>query len=59
MFVVEGELDLTLAGRTHEMSPGGYAYLPPGSDWQVRNHGETPVRFPLDLSVVDCYADAA
>jgi DNA polymerase-1 len=21
--------------------------------------GETPVRFPLDLSVVDCYADAA
>ncbi|GAB3373209.1 hypothetical protein GCM10027452_31720 [Micromonospora halotolerans] len=21
--------------------------------------GETPVRFPLDLSVVNCYADAA
>ena len=45
LFVVEGELDLKLAGRTHEMGPGGYAYIPPGSDWQVRNHGEGPVRF--------------
>ncbi len=45
LFVVEGGLDLKLAGRTHEMGPGGYAYIPPGSDWQVRNHGEGPVRF--------------
>ena len=45
LFVVEGELHLTLAGRTHEMRPGGYAYIPPGSDWQARNRGEAPVRF--------------
>ena len=45
LFVVEGELHLTLAGRTHEMRPGGYAYIPPGGDWKVRNHGEEPVRF--------------
>ena len=45
LFVVEGELDLTLAGRTHGMNPGGYAFIPPGSDWQVRNRGEAPVRF--------------
>lgn len=45
LFVVEGELALTLAGRNHAMSPGGYAYIPPGSGWQVRNRGEAPVRF--------------
>ncbi len=45
LFVVEGELDLTLAGKSHMMSPGGYAFVPPGSDWQVRNRGEAPVRF--------------
>ena len=45
LFVVEGELHLTLAGKTHEMRPGGYAYIPPGSDWQARNRGEAPVRF--------------
>lgn len=45
LFVVEGELDLTLAGRIHTMIPGGYAYIPPGSDWQVRNRGKEAVRF--------------
>jgi (S)-ureidoglycine aminohydrolase len=45
LFVVEGELDLTLAGRNHTMIPGGYAYLPPGSDWQVRNRSNGAVRF--------------
>lgn len=45
LFVVEGELDLTLAGKNHTMIPGGYAYIPPGSDWQVRNRGKGAVRF--------------
>lgn len=45
LFMVQGELDLTLAGRNHVMSPGGYAFIPPGSDWRVRNRGEVPVRF--------------
>lgn len=45
LFVVEGGLDLTLAGRVHEMNPGGYAFIPPGGDWQVRNRGGVPVRF--------------
>lgn len=45
LFVVEGELTLTLAGKTHVLVPGGYAFLPPGSDWQVRNAGQTSVRF--------------
>ncbi len=45
LFVVEGTLSLTLAGQDHAMAPGGYAYVPPGSDWQVRNAGAQEVRF--------------
>lgn len=45
LFIVEGELTLTLAGQTHRMAPGGYAFIPPGSDWQVRNEGSSAVRF--------------
>src|SRR5207244_8557946 len=29
LFVVEGELDLSIAGADHRLAPGGYAYLPP------------------------------
>ncbi|MBE0490587.1 MAG: (S)-ureidoglycine aminohydrolase, partial [Halomonas sp.] len=45
LFVVEGEMTLTLAGEHHAMTPGGYAFIPPGSDWQVKNEAEAPVRF--------------
>ncbi|WP_435102613.1 bifunctional allantoicase/(S)-ureidoglycine aminohydrolase [Arhodomonas sp. AD133] len=45
VFVVEGELSLTIAGQRHVMAPGGYAFIPPGSDWRVRNDSDAPVRF--------------
>ena len=45
LFVVEGEMTLTIAGEAHAMGPGGYAYLPPGCDWQLRNGSDAPVRF--------------
>ena len=45
LFVVEGELALTLAGNTHAMGPGGYAFIPPGSNWQARNRGKNPACF--------------
>ncbi|NRB54875.1 MAG: (S)-ureidoglycine aminohydrolase [Salinicola sp.] len=45
LFVVEGEMVLTIAGETHAMAPGGYAYLPPGCDWQLSNASDAPVRF--------------
>lgn len=44
-FVVEGELTVTLAGTTHLMRPGGYAYIPPASAWSVKNEGREAVRF--------------
>jgi len=45
LFVVEGELTLTLAGKAHKMLPGGYAFIPPDSDWSVLNCSDGPVRF--------------
>ena len=45
LFVLEGRLDLTLDGDEHIILPGGFAYLPPGVDWQVANTGREHVRF--------------
>ena len=45
LFIVDGELTLTIEGTPHVMGPGGYAYLPPDSGWQVKNSGDQPVRF--------------
>ena len=45
LFVVEGDITVTLAGEVHALAPGGYAYLPPGSGWTLRNSGAAPARF--------------
>jgi len=45
LFVVAGEASLTIAGTTHTLSPGGYAFLPPGSDWSLLNKSHEPTRF--------------
>jgi (S)-ureidoglycine aminohydrolase len=46
LFVVQGVVTLVLAGKTYEMTPGGYAFIPPASDWSIRNRGiEEPARF--------------
>lgn len=45
VFVVEGQLTVELDGDKHRMEPGGYAFLPPGSNWVARNEDSEPVRF--------------
>ena len=45
LFVVSGSMDLTIEGTEYHLEEGGYAYLPPKCDWQVKNNGEDPVRF--------------
>lgn len=45
LFVVEGQMSLDLAGQRHAMAAGGYAYLPPGARWTLRNDSLSPVRF--------------
>ncbi|PLP57851.1 (S)-ureidoglycine aminohydrolase [Mesorhizobium loti] len=45
LFVVEGEVTVTLGGKNHVMKPGGYAFLPPSSGWTLRNNGQATARF--------------
>jgi (S)-ureidoglycine aminohydrolase len=45
LFVTEGTPTLTIGGATHVLEPGGYAYLPAGSGWRLRNTGAVPARF--------------
>lgn len=39
LFLVQGGVTLTIAGETHEMTKGGYAYIPPNVAWSLRNNG--------------------
>lgn len=45
LFIVEGELTLTIAGKEHVLKEGGYAYLPPAEKWTAFNKSDEPVRF--------------
>ena len=45
LFVVEGQLVLSLNGQDHALTPGGYAFIPPGARWTVRNTSEQACRF--------------
>ncbi|HCP04899.1 MAG TPA: (S)-ureidoglycine aminohydrolase, partial [Pseudomonas sp.] len=45
LFVVEGEMTLILNGQQHLMKEGGYAFIPPSSDWQLHNNSGAVVRF--------------
>lgn len=42
LFVTGGTATLTLGEADHGLGPGGYAYLPPGSAWRLRNRGSEP-----------------
>ena len=45
LFVVEGEIALTIEGESHRLTSGGYAFLPPRCNWTLRNTGDGPARF--------------
>lgn len=36
IFVVEGNLSVTVSGSRHDLSVGGFAYLPAGQDWSLK-----------------------
>ncbi|MEM9356987.1 MAG: bifunctional allantoicase/(S)-ureidoglycine aminohydrolase [Pseudomonadota bacterium] len=44
-FVLEGELALEIAGQKHQLPHGGFAFIPAGQTYKVRNQGEEPARF--------------
>ena len=45
LFIVDGALTLTVNGSKHTLEPGGYAYIPPASDWSVTNAAGSATRF--------------
>lgn len=45
LFVMEGELTVRLRSDVHTMSSGGFAYIPPGVAWQVKNSASATARF--------------
>ncbi len=45
LFVVAGALSLTLEGEEHVLVPGGYAFVPAGAAWSVRNDGPETATF--------------
>jgi (S)-ureidoglycine aminohydrolase len=45
LFVLDGSMALTLGETDHELTPGGYAFIPPGARWTVRNRQDGPLRF--------------
>ena len=45
LFVTHGEATLTIAGQGHDLSPGGYAFIPAGVKWTFLAEGAAPARF--------------
>ena len=45
LFVVSGDLVLTLSDSERRMKAGGYAYIPPATRWRLRNAGPVPATF--------------
>ena len=45
LFVVAGQVELTVDGQTHSLTPGGYAYLPAGSAWALTNSRDQNATF--------------
>ncbi|MCX2723118.1 bifunctional allantoicase/(S)-ureidoglycine aminohydrolase [Roseibium salinum] len=45
LFVVDGSLTLVIEGDLHLLEEGGYAYLPAGCRWTLKNESSGPVRF--------------
>lgn len=45
LFVVDGEITLTLGDKEHLLKTGGYAFIPPGANWAVRNKAASTARF--------------
>ncbi len=45
IFVTRGGMTLSLDGADHAMETGGYAYIPAGAAWRLRNHTGVPVHF--------------
>ncbi len=44
IFVSHGTVRITIAGHSHDLTPGGFAWMPPDCEWSLRATGDTPAR---------------
>ncbi|WP_166416869.1 bifunctional allantoicase/(S)-ureidoglycine aminohydrolase [Cochlodiniinecator piscidefendens] len=45
IFVVDGQVAITCSGQTHTLTAGGFAYVPAGAEWGLRNLSDTKATF--------------
>ncbi|MHA7179316.1 bifunctional allantoicase/(S)-ureidoglycine aminohydrolase [Arthrobacter sp. MDB2-24] len=45
IFLLEGALTVRIEGVNHSLTPGGFAYLPAGSQWSAANEGTQLAKF--------------
>ncbi|PSL22102.1 bifunctional allantoicase/(S)-ureidoglycine aminohydrolase [Shimia abyssi] len=45
LFVVGGQCIVSIDGNEHVLAEGGYAYIPAGTQWQIRNTSDKSARF--------------
>ena len=45
IFLTHGVLTLEIAGKTHDLTPGAFVYIPPGAEWKAHNSGSETARF--------------
>ena len=45
LFIAKGEMTLVVNGVTSILTAGGYAYVPAGATWSVKNHGTEVLGF--------------
>ncbi|WP_375591077.1 bifunctional allantoicase/(S)-ureidoglycine aminohydrolase [Hoeflea alexandrii] len=45
LFVVEGTATLQIGDHQYDLQPGGYAYLPPRTEWVLHNNGSEKLIF--------------
>ena len=45
LFVVSGQLQITIDSQPCQLDTGGYAYIPAGTGWTAHNNADQPCRF--------------
>ncbi|MBW7055855.1 (S)-ureidoglycine aminohydrolase [Paracoccus bogoriensis] len=45
IFVTQGRTALQIEGQSHDLEPGSFAYIPPGTSWRIANPGPGTTRF--------------
>jgi (S)-ureidoglycine aminohydrolase len=45
LFFVSGGASVKIGSKSHSLKAGGYAYIPAGTHWSLKNSGKTPAKF--------------